>query len=196
MGALIVLGIAGVFALSTPRTLNPTDDTCRLGRTSLTWRGPTSILFTMTSLATVVFLVQVCSTGYMIGVIWTVQLVHYPLFSAVSLERFSYFERQHQQRISMVVMPFMLAELGTAFALPFITSAIWRPVEAWLALAMLLVVWLATFLVQAPAHRRLSAGFDTHVHAGLVQGNWLRTVLWTARGVLVLVWLSRALVSA
>ena len=83
------------------------------------------------------FLVQVCTTGYMIGVIWTVQLVHYPLFGAVRADEFAAFEREHQQRISAVVMPFMLGELASAIALPFFDSPLWTPLEAWAGLTAL-----------------------------------------------------------
>ena len=128
----------------------------------------------------------------MIGVIWVVQLVHYPLFGFVPPDGFATFEREHQQRMARVVVPFMLLELGTACALPFLESAWWTPLEAWAGLALLLLVWISTFALQAPAHKLLSKGFDSHVHKKLLQTNWIRTILWTVRGVLVLIWFFRA----
>lgn len=144
-------------------------------------------------LGTILFVLQLCATGYMIGVIWTVQLVHYPLFRAVSQEAFPAFEREHQMRMSRVVMPFMLAELASATALPWIASPQWTSAEAWLGLVLLVIVWVSTFAVQVPAHQRLRLGFDAKVHRRLVRSNWLRTALWTLRGLLVIVWLIRGL---
>jgi hypothetical protein len=34
---------------------------------------------------------------------------------------------------------------------------------------------------RAPAHRRLSGGFDPAVHRRLVTSNWIRTVAWMTR---------------
>ena len=50
------------------------------------------------------------------GLIWTVHVVHYPLFAAVKTGFRAYHEA-HMQRITLVVGPLMLAELLTAFML-------------------------------------------------------------------------------
>jgi hypothetical protein len=40
-------------------------------------------------------LVHVGATLFMVGVIWFVQVVHYPLFSRVGLEKFSLYSEAH-----------------------------------------------------------------------------------------------------
>lgn len=132
-------------------------------------------------------LAHTAATLYMTGVIWMVQLVHYPLFAEVGPERFANYERLHQLRISAVVMPAMLVELVTAYLLAVAWTGPGRW-AAWTGLGLLAVVWLSTFLVQVPRHETLAAGFDEATIRSLVLTNWLRTLAWTARAGLVL-WL-------
>lgn len=123
----------------------------------------------------------------MTGVIWFVQVVHYPLFSRVGVIEFVGYEEAHQRLISFVVIPLMVAELATAIAL-----VSWlRPMEIPLilpvmGLVLLAGIWLSTFLLQVPQHDALSRGFDIHAHWWLVATNWIRTIAWTARSVIVL----------
>ena len=130
-------------------------------------------------------LFQLASTLAMVGLIWFVQVVHYPLFSKVGRSDFRDYEQSHQQRTTVVVAPLMLTEAFTAVAL------IWlRPVGVSFLVAMagLLLVgllWGSTFFWQVPAHEQLAREFDAAVHRRLVASNWFRTTAWTARGVLV-----------
>jgi hypothetical protein len=132
-----------------------------------------------------VWLLHVSATACMTGIIWFVQLVHYPLFDAAGREAFAAFERRHQARTTVVVAPAMLLELVTAVAL-----VAWPPagISARLlhvGLALLAVVWASTWLLQVPCHTQLAGGFDAAVHRRLVASNWIRTVGWTARTVLL-----------
>jgi hypothetical protein len=119
----------------------------------------------------------------MVGLIWFVQVVHYPLFDRVREQDFAAFEIDHSRRTSFVVVPLMLGELGTGLWLVMV-RADWF--ATWLGLILLVLVWLSTFLLQVPRHRLLSTGFHEQAHRQLVATNWIRTVGWTLRGVLVL----------
>lgn len=135
-----------------------------------------------------VLLLNLASTGVMIGVIWIVQIVHYPMFSMVGREGFAAYEAVHSRSITWVVGPPMLVELATAVYL-----ALWPPPglprgALWAGLALVGVIWASTALLQVPMHNRLAAGFDPSAHRVLVSTNWIRTVAWTLRGLLVL-WL-------
>lgn len=126
------------------------------------------------------------ATVAMAGVIWFVQVVHYPLFKWIAPERFVDFESEHRRRTAWVVAPLMLIELATALALvlrPPTGGPRWIPGAG---LALLVVVWLSTFAVQVPLHEKLNHGFDAAVHRRLVRSNWLRTAAWTARAALAL----------
>ncbi len=133
-----------------------------------------------------VFLVHLLSTLFMVGVIWFVQLVHYPLFALVGEQSFVAYERAHCARTGVVVIPAMLLELSSAIALVFLlTSA--QQVLLVVNLCLLALIWASTFFLQVPAHNRLSHSFDVSAHQRLLLTNWVRTFLWSARMVLLTV---------
>lgn len=136
--------------------------------------------------ADLLLLAHAGATWFLVGLIWIVQVVHYPLFAHVGRDRFVEYESSHKARITWVVAPAMFAELGLAVALVFALSGTALTL-AWLGLGMVALNWILTFFVQVPLHARLSRGFDGAAHRRLVRTNWARTVCWSVRGVLALV---------
>ena len=132
-------------------------------------------------------LVQFASTWFMVGLIWLIQLVHYPLFAEVGEEPFPRYSELHQFRITFIVGPVMAAELITALFVAWYPPA--PDTATWLrvALGLLLVVWISTALLQGPQHGRLASGFDLAKIQSLVTWNWIRTIAWTVRGAILLV---------
>ena len=129
------------------------------------------------------------STLYMVGLIWFVQLVHYPLMSRVGPAAYPNYQRAHQSLTSLAVGPAMLVELLTSIAL--VVSSPQDPL-CWLGLVAVIALWASTALVQIPLHAALAEGFDAAAHARLVSTNWLRTGLWSFRGALALGLIARA----
>jgi hypothetical protein len=125
-------------------------------------------------------LLHAAMTLFMVGVIWFVQVVHYPLFARVGEAEFPGYERQHARRTGWVVAMPMLLELGTAVATVWYLGG----ALAWCGLGLLAAVWTSTGLWQVPAHRRLEGGFDAVTHRRLVRTNWVRTLAWSARGII------------
>jgi hypothetical protein len=136
------------------------------------------------------------STWAMVGAIWIVQVVHYPLFARVGEGGWTLYARAHQSLITAVVGPLMLVEAITSLALALAPPSIVRPLEAWAGLALVGCAWLVTATVSVPLHGQLSAGFDADAHRALVATNWIRTLAWTAHGALCALWLARALARA
>lgn len=126
--------------------------------------------------------VHAAATLFMTGLIWFVQIVHYPLFAEVGEASFARYERLHSSRTTLVVLAPMLVELATAALL--LTRA--DIVPRWMSLtgaALLAVVWLSTFFLQVPRHGELAKGFQPAAHAALVATNWIRTIAWSLRAV-------------
>ncbi len=126
----------------------------------------------------------------MTGLIWFVQIVHYPLFDKIGTAEFVRYEQLHQRLTTWVVAPLMFAELGTAIWLCAARPSGLPAWQVWLGLALVAVIWLSTALLQVPAHEALSSEFSAQEHAKLVNTNWIRTIAWSARGVLVLLMLN------
>jgi hypothetical protein len=131
-------------------------------------------------------LLQAFATFAMTGLIWFVQVVHYPLFRAVGAQGYPAYQEQHVRLTTRVVGPLMLLEAATALWLVLHRPAFVSPMQAWVGLALLGLVWLTTALVSVPRHEALRRGYDASAHASLVATNWVRTGAWTARAILLL----------
>ena len=143
-------------------------------------------------------LIQILATAMMTGIIWFVQIVHYPLFLKVPSEGFVSYEQSHTIRTGCVVVPLMLTELGTAILLLFLTVTSAGKLTIGLsplylgALGCLLVIWASTFLIQVPLHGLLEHRADSKAMMLLVSTNWIRTIFWSLRlGLLTLLMIPR-----
>lgn len=128
----------------------------------------------------------------MLGVIWFVQIVHYPLFGRVGAPGFAAYSEAHSRLTGYVVGPPMLVELATTVALLVFAPEGIPAFLSWTGAALLAVVWASTALLQVPRHRKLGSGFNARAHRTLVATNWLRTVAWSLRGVIALWMVSAA----
>ncbi len=140
-----------------------------------------------------VLLAHLAATLFMVGVVWFVQVVHYPLFARVGPEKFCLYSEAHSRLTTYVVGPPMLIEAATALLLVFRRPEGVSLAATLIGLALVAVVWLSTALLQVPRHTTLGSGFDRRAWSGLVLSNWVRTVAWSARGMLVLWMVARVI---
>ena len=123
----------------------------------------------------------------MTGIIWFVQIVHYPLFLKVPADGFLLYEQAHTLRTGFVVAPLMLAELGTAIALIVLSVASGEQQTIGLnplhltSFGLLVLIWASTFLIQVPLHNLLTQSPEVRAMKLLVSTNWIRTLLWSIR---------------
>jgi len=130
----------------------------------------------MTDGAGAIVIAHLVSSLMMVGMIWTVQIVHYPLMALVGPERFAAYEAAHAPRMAtVVVLPWMVQGLTTAWLLVAPPAGVPTALIFAAAVAALVPV-VVTVLASVPAHTRLAAGFDADVHARLVATNWIRTI--------------------
>lgn len=124
--------------------------------------------------------------AYLTGVIWVVQLVTYPALMLVGKPEFGRYHAAHTRGMGWVVGAPMVLELGLAAWLAWVAYPSWGAGRALGQLALVGLVWLATFFIAVPFHNRLAAeGYNYVALDGLVRTNWLRTLAWTARTVLL-----------
>lgn len=133
------------------------------------------------SYVNVVILLNLTLSAVLTGLIWIVQVVHYPGFLGVGSKSFLAYQHNHMRTISYVVIPLMLAELIVAVLLLFLDQTRSSWLLYW-ATAMVLVIWMATFFVSSPLHGKLaSAGYNVSLIHQLVATNWIRTLAWSVR---------------
>ncbi len=143
--------------------------------------------------APLVLLAHTAATLFMVGVIWFVQVVHYPLFARVGPDAFVPYAAVHGTLTGYVVGPPMVLELLTAVGLVVRPPPGVNPLVPWVGLALVGALWLSTFFVQVPLHETLRAGFQPEAWRRLVMTNLWRTALWSIRGALALYLLWRAM---
>ena len=132
-------------------------------------------------------ILHLIATSVMVGVIWVIQLVHYPSFHFVELKQYTTFQRFHMARISYVVIPAMLTELFTLILIVISMDQIDNLV---LSSAILLIfIWLMTAVFFSGVHQKLTLGYDQTVVDKLVKLNWGRTLLWTLRLLLISIYM-------
>lgn len=138
----------------------------------------------------VVVILNAASALVMTGVIWFVQIVHYPLLAIVPVDNARTVAGEHQSRTAWVVGAPMALEGATSLWLMFDRPAQIPWLMAWAGGACVGVALLCTVLLSVPRHARMAENPDASVGRELVTTNWPRTVAWTAHGVIacVMVW--------
>ncbi len=131
----------------------------------------------------------------MTGLIWFVQIVHYPLFADVGQAVFVAYARRHAILTGYVVGPPMSAELATALLalVPSLRPSFLSASTAVASASLVLLLWATTGALQVPLHTRLGQQRDLALILRLVRGNWIRTLLWSLRSLLLLNGLRRVL---
>lgn len=124
---------------------------------------------------------HLAATAAMFGLIWFVQVVHYPLFAAVGRDGFAAYETAHRRRTAFVVGPLMAAEGLTAGLLVVAPPAGVGPALPLAGVVLLGVIHMSTVWLQVPQHAELNKGYDDATLRRLVRSNWVRTVGWSGR---------------
>ena len=139
-----------------------------------------------------VLVAQFAATWTMVGIIWFVQVVHYPLFSRVDGPGSGSYAVENQRRTSWVVGPPMAVEGVTALWLAVSPpDGVGRALPL-VGLGLLALVLGSTVLLQVPQHAALANGHDGSRTARLVRTNWIRTIGWSVRSIIAVVMLIAA----
>jgi len=132
------------------------------------------------------YLIHAAATFFMVGLIWFVQIVHYPLHAQVGHANFRGYQASHMKRTSFVVAIPMAIEAMGAIWFALVPMPGTPAGSGLLGAAVMLTIWSMTASIQAPQHTKLLNGFEQSLHRKLVLGNWSRTVLWSVRGIIIL----------
>ena len=130
------------------------------------------------------FTLHLIFTSIMVGVIWLVQVVHYPSFNFIDKKFYSDFQNFHIKRISFIVIPVMLLELVSGLILIYLDNRHSTP--SLISFGILILIWIITGLFFAKAHQDLTAGYDRVIVKKIIKLNWIRTLLWSIRLILLL----------
>jgi hypothetical protein len=143
-------------------------------------------------MSTLALVANLAATLVMVGIIWFVQHVHYPLLASFSVESAPQVALEHQRRTGHVVGLPMAVEGVTTLALlvvrPDGVSVIWP----WIGAVLLAVALGSTLFLSVPLHTRMASSPQADTGRRLVSTNWPRTVAWTLRGIVGIVMIVQA----
>jgi hypothetical protein len=128
------------------------------------------------------------ATALMTGVLWIIQLLHYPMFLGLQLEQFLQWHQFHTRRITPLVAPLMIFEFVVGGYL------CWLNINNlfFYIFSLTVLVWLSTFLLSVPLHQRLEKNnFNKRTVDLLVLTNWPRTLFYSVKFILVAVSLKK-----
>lgn len=131
-----------------------------------------------------ILLLHFAATAALVGLIWIVQIVSYPIMLRVSEGDFKEYHPFHCDRITFVVGPLILAETGTAIWLW--TQGFTEPLFLW-SMIPLVMTWMSTALIQVPLHLKSERHYSLQSIQRLIHTNWIRTLSWTSRALLIAV---------
>ncbi|MBR81011.1 MAG: hypothetical protein CL444_04370 [Acidimicrobiaceae bacterium] len=124
-------------------------------------------------------LTALASAAFMAGVLWLVQIVHYPLLGAVSGNEATDIAIRHQTLITRVVGPAMVIEALATGGILLVGPAESK-IAGFIGFALLSVAVAVTIFRAVPLHVRIAQG-QSHLVPELIRINWTRTVAWTLR---------------
>ena len=130
--------------------------------------------------------IHLAATLFMVGLIWTIHYVHYPLFAYVGESTYASFQAAHVERIGKLLFVPWLTEgitLIGVLTLAFLGTHKTLRVPAVVNGAAMAVVLVISGFWSAPAHAKLADGFDTSIHDQLMTVNLIRTLAWTVCGI-------------
>ena len=130
-------------------------------------------------------LIHLLSTAVMVGIIWVIQIVHYPSFHYIDKDRYVSFQNFHMNKISYIVIPVMSIEAISGIILLYNDQTVLFIIS----LIILLVIWTLTAFYFTRTHQLLANGYKKDIVRKLVQANWVRTGLWTLRLLILITYL-------
>jgi hypothetical protein len=135
----------------------------------------------------IALLANTAATLIMVGLIWFVQRVHYPLLAKFEVGQQREVGNDHQRRTSQVVALPMLIEGVTTLVVLVDRPEQVTLVLPWLGAFLLAISLGSTIFLSVPLHQKMVDQPSAEIGVKLVATNWPRTVSWTLRGVVCLV---------
>jgi hypothetical protein len=114
--------------------------------------------------------------------IWLVQIIIYPNFERIPAAEFVEYHSWYVKRIGSIVGPMMIVEAVGLVC--WLYRDHYSP-PGLIAAVLVLIIWLSTFTLQVPMHKRLAREKNETVIRHLVNSNWIRTIAWSIKTAVV-----------
>ena len=136
-------------------------------------------------------ILQIAVTGYLVGLIWLIQLIHYPAFRHIDPASWGTFHQAHSAVLGLLAGGPMIISLLVGTWLAY-TVGDARQYAVW---GCEIVAWVVTFALSVPEHTRLARAKEDAAISRLIRWNWLRTLAWTVKLAVLFLPTQRAIAS-
>ena len=132
---------------------------------------------------------QIAVSGYLVGLIWLIQLIHYPAFRHIDPSKWGAFHQAHSAALGLLAGGPMIISLLVGL---WLASTVGNA-RQYVMLGCEILAWIVTFALSVPEHTRLGRAQDGAAISRLIRWNWLRTLAWTVKLAVLLVPAQRAI---
>lgn len=140
----------------------------------------------------IALLANAAAACVMTGVIWFVQVVHYPLLAQFGSAQATQVAQEHQRRTGWVVgAPMAVEGVSTLVLLAKSPEGV-AVLLPWVGAVLLAVALGSTVFLSVPLHSRMAIAHDEDAARKLILTNWPRTIAWSARAVICVVMIVQA----
>lgn len=116
----------------------------------------------------------------MFGLIFTTQIVNYPLFINVTKRNFTLYHKFYVKKISSIVIPIMLVEFLVSILLLVSSNTFLNMIN----LIVNVIIFLTTYFIHVPIHNIIKSNYNKSLIKKLIKKNWIRTTLWFLKTVI------------
>lgn len=131
-----------------------------------------------------ILLIHSLFTWVLIGMIWLIQIVYYPLSKALGA-LYQKYEHDQLRYLGFLLIPIYLGEVGTGIALVCVKGASEDHALTVLNLVLIGLIYFSALLLKRKKKPIYEVFMFRRLHAILFNTNWFRTILWGIRGVVV-----------
>lgn len=139
-------------------------------------------------LLSVALLGNLCASVLMTGIVSFIQFVQYPLLNHISSFDFTCYFKKYISRITWIIYPVMIIEIGFASWLSFLPLQPKLQIPILISYILLALITMNTFLIQTPLIQKLQLSFDKKILSKILLYNRIRFFSCLLR-TLVLCWI-------
>ncbi len=128
------------------------------------------------------YLFNIAVSWGLLVLIWLVQIIIYPGLLRIPSKQFVNYHSWYTIRITAIVLPLMIGEVMITVGWLILDKF---TIFSAVAFFLVVLIWLSTFTLQVPIHKKLQSGKDKTLIRRLLKTNWIRTVAWSMKAVAV-----------
>lgn len=126
------------------------------------------------------------ATWVMIGLVFFVQVVYYPLYKRLK-GKLTVYDEDDIKHMGFLVAPVYFFEFISAIVLVFYKySDLVYKILSGVNLLLLISIWIVSYILQVRRFGERTVLFLDKMHNFLLTSNWYRTGVWLLRGFIVL----------